>query len=68
MNDEDEERRCRLLHAIEHEDRLDGKVPRAGTIGRGDKHGEGAHHEGHECSQRTKVGGEVEAEESEIEV
>ena len=68
MDDEDEEGGIGLTYAIKHEDRLDGKVPGAGSVGRGHQHSEAAYDEGYQGCYGTEAGGEVEAEEGEVEV
>ena len=68
MNNENEEGGISLSYAVEHEDRLDCKVPGACAVRSGDQHGEGADHECHEGCQRSKMGREVEAKEGEVEM
>ena len=68
MNDEDEQSTCRLLYAIEDKDRLHGKVPGAGSVGRRHQDSKGTHDKGNESCQRTEPSRKVEAEECQVEV
>lgn len=66
VDDEHEIERVALGHAIEDQHRLDGKMPRAGAVGRGDEHGDAADDEGHQRAGHSKTGGEAETEEREV--
>ena len=66
MDDKDEVEGLLVGHAVEDEHRLHGEVPGTGTVGRGHDDGDGAHDEGDQGTRETQVGGEVEAEESEV--
>ena len=50
MDDEHEKQGLLVGYAIEDEHGLDGKVPGAGTVGRGHDDGYGADDEGDECA------------------
>ena len=50
MDDEDEIEGLFISHAIEDEHGLDGKMPGAGTVGRGHDDGYGADDEGDESA------------------
>ena len=66
MYDEDKVESLGVGDAIEDEHRLDGEMPRPGTVRGGHDDGYGAYDERHEGARQAKMGGEVEAEEGEV--
>lgn len=68
MDDKGEEY-CGLFgDAIKDEHRLDSEMPGAGSVGRGNKDGEGADAEDEEAGEGGNIAGEVEGEEGQVEV
>ena len=68
MYHEGEEDSRRFSHAVEHEHRFDGKMPRPCPVGGGNEHGKGAGAENEQCRCGVDAGSEVVAEEGQIEV
>ena len=66
VDDKDEVEGVLVLHTIEDEHGLYGKVPGTSTIGCGYDNGDGADDERHQGTAQAEVCGEVEAEEREV--
>ena len=66
MDNEYEDKRLVVGHAIENQHRLDGEMPRTGTIRRGHDDGEVSHHKGYQRTAQSQLRRKVEAEEGEV--
>ena len=66
MHDEDKVESLGVGDAIEDEHRLDGEMPRPGTVRGGHDDGYGAYDERHEGTRQTEMRREVEAEECQV--